>query len=240
MHQLGFPPPLHRTLLADVLRNLRADKNVVGILLVGSLARGTARQDSDIDLLVVHEHGERSADRRAYGSIVVETIARTADAWKAQFSPAKAGDESWGYAFLEGVILHDPNGVVAQLVGAAAEAHAVYRVPSEIAEHLATLWHHVLPKMRDVLRGGDSVEMGWSVAVMSHPLLQTLWAVNDLPLPSLDLGCLQRRLGDLTVPADVPQLVREMLQAPPQRALELQVSLLEAVAPLLEKQRASE
>jgi hypothetical protein len=236
MLYLDFPSPLHRVALADALRDLQAGDNVIGVILVGSLARGNARPDSDIDLIVVHERGERSGGRRAYGNIEVEFIARTAESWTEQFCPSAAGDESWGYAFLEGVILHDPRGIAAQLREQAGKSHAGYHVPGEIVEHFVSLWKHVLPKLRDVLRGGDNVEIGWSAAVMTHPVIQTLWAANDLPLPSLDIGCLQRRLDDITVPANAPQSVREMVQASPQRALELQVSLLEAVVPLLEDQ----
>lgn len=48
-----FPTPHHEVALEAVLATHRADASVLGVLLCGSLARGTARQDSDIDLLIV-------------------------------------------------------------------------------------------------------------------------------------------------------------------------------------------
>ena len=40
--------PEHRRVLAEILAELQADPGVQGVLLGGSLARGTARIDSDI------------------------------------------------------------------------------------------------------------------------------------------------------------------------------------------------
>jgi hypothetical protein len=54
----------------------------------------------------------------------------------------------WGYAFLDGVILHDPEGIVARLVSDAADIHERYRVPVAIKAHYGRLWSHVRPKMR--------------------------------------------------------------------------------------------
>ena len=234
-----FPTRLHDSTLMQVIGDFKLDANVLGVLLIGSLARGTARQDSDIDLILIHASGERVSDRRSDGPVVVEWNARTAEAWIKQFTPLRVGDESWGYAFLDGVILHDPRGVVAQLIEMAIKSHANYRVPREIVDHFIWLWNHVRPKMEAVLRCGDETEMGWSVAVMSHPVIQTLWAVNDLPLPSLDLGCLQRHLDDLAIPAEASDLIREMLQAPPEPALHLQLRILELAVPYLEQQNES-
>jgi hypothetical protein len=237
------PSPSHRAVIGDVLDGLGADRDVRGVLLCGSLARGTARPDSDVDLLVVLAAGTgdpgggdaKRFSRTRHGAIEVEQSGRTAEGWRRQFAPVRVGDESWGYAFLDGVILHDPYGEVAELVAAAAEAHARYRVPKETRAHFAWLWGHLRPKMEAVLRRGDPVEIGWAAAVMMGRLTDTLWAASGRPLPSRDLGTFQRHLGDLTVPPDAPALVRELLQAPPEAALRLQLRLLDAVFPHLQE-----
>jgi Nucleotidyltransferase domain len=117
-----FPTRLHEAVLEKVLAVHRADAGVLGVLLCGSLARGTAREDSDIDLLLVLADDEaKRSYRKHYGSIVVEQNARTPADWIQQFTPSRIRDESWGYAFLDGVILHDPHGEVARLAAAAAD-----------------------------------------------------------------------------------------------------------------------
>jgi hypothetical protein len=238
---IQFPTRLHQAALEEVLAERRADAGVLGVLLVGSLARGTARADSDIDLLIVlADEGAKRAYPRRYGEIAVEQGARTAAGWLQQFSPSRVGDESWGYAFLDGVILHDPHGAVARLVAAAAAAHAAYRVPGHIREHYAWLWDHVRPKMEAVLRGGDATEIGWAAAVMTKPVIETLWAINGRPLPSLDLGCFQRNLDDLAIPRQAPALVRDLFKAAPEECLRLHLRLLDLAMPYLRADEASE
>lgn len=240
MYELNLPTPLHASVLAEVVEELKSDDNVLGVLLIGSLARGTARPDSDIDLIVVQANGDRVIDRRSHGQLIVELSFRTPVEWEKQFTPTRVGDESWGYAFLDGVILHDPRGAVAKLIDRAAKAHAAYRVPKDIVDHFVWLWSHLRPKMEAVLQSRDGTEIGWSVAVLMHPVLQTVWAVNNLPLPSLDLGCVQRHLDDLTLPNGAPELIRTMLQEPPESALRLQLQILDSVTPLLQEQVSSQ
>jgi predicted nucleotidyltransferase len=213
---------------------LVADPDVIGVLLGGSLARGTARADSDLDVLVVTSGREGAAPWRTLSRPVpVDFVVRTAEEWQRHFTPDRIGDESWGYAFLDGVVLHDPDGVVARLVESAAEIHARYRVPASVKSHYLSLWRHVRPKMIAVLRRDDPVEIGWAAAAMIDDLVRTVWAANDLPNPSLDLGTFQRHLDDLTVPLGVPSRVRAILCASPVEALRLQLELVAELEPLL-------
>jgi hypothetical protein len=92
-------------------------------------------------------------------------------------------------------------------------------------------WAHLRPKMEKVLHEGNEIEIGWAVAVMTAPLTDTLWAINERPLPSRDLGSLQRHLDELRVPPGASQLVREMLQSAPREALQLQVRLVDLAMP---------
>lgn len=227
-----FPTQLHETVLTEVLEELTADDDVLGALLSGSLARGTARPDSDIDVNVV-ARANHSVRRRNFGPIVVEYGCRSPETWKEHFSPTRVGDESWAYAFVDGVILYDPAGIVAELIETAAVALKTYRTPHAIKEHYAWLWNHVRVKMEAVLAGGDATEVGWAAAVMTQYVIQSVWAVNKPPLPSLDLGCFQRHLDDLRLPADVAGLIRAMLAAPPAEALQIQLQIVDAVMPHL-------
>ncbi|WP_163509653.1 nucleotidyltransferase domain-containing protein [Fodinicola acaciae] len=214
----------HRVLVDQVVAELRCSPGVRAILLAGSLARGTARRDSDVDILVV---ADDAVPRRDDYPMPVDLLVRTADGWRQRFQPSGVGDESWGYAFLDAVILHDPHGIAAGLVADARRMHAEYRTPPAIKAHYRQFWQHVRPKMVATLRGGDPVEIGWSAAVMANELLRTAWAANDLPNPSLDLGTVQRHLDDLTQPADAPGRVRTLLSAPPAESLRLQLALLD-------------
>jgi len=231
---IRFPTERHRLALDDVLAELHADPNVLGVMVGGSLARGTARDDSDIDVMaVVKDQKATRSGRKYYGTILVEQGARTPEEWARHFSPARISDESWGYAFLDGVIVHDPHGAVAGLVTRATEAHATYRVPDAIKAHYAWHWSHALPKLRAVLHKQDPVEIGWAAAVMTNSVIETIWAINGRPLPSRDLGCLQRNLDELTTPARAADRIRDILRAAPEDALRLQLQLLDEAVPYL-------
>ena len=70
---------------------------MLGVLLAGSLARGTARADSDLDILVVTTKQGDDAPWRSVGRPVpVDLLVRTADQWRVRFAPDRVGDESWG------------------------------------------------------------------------------------------------------------------------------------------------
>lgn len=230
MTSVRFPSPLHREVLDEVLAELLADPGVLGVMLGGSLARGTARTDSDVDVLVVssEETGDASWRSRAR-RLPVDFLVHTADQWRVHFAPDRIGDESWGYAFFDGVVLYDPQGVLARLALDAVEIHARYRVPVPIKDHYAGLWGHLRPKMLAVLERDDPTEIGWAAAVLTNELVRTVWAANDLPNPSLDLGTFQRHLGDLTVPPDAADRLRAILRASPKQALQLQLELIAAV-----------
>lgn len=169
---------------------------------------------------------------------MVERGGRSSEEWIRHFSPTNVGDESWAYAFDDAVILHDPVGIAAELIKASREALASYHVPPGITSHFAWLWSHVRPKMEAVLRSGDRVEIGWAASVMTDSITQTLWAVNDLPLPSRDLGQFQRHLDELIIPSDAPAIVRRMLQAPPEECLRLQLQILDGATPHLPHQQS--
>lgn len=226
MTSIQFPTSLHREVLDQLLADLRADRGVRGVMLAGSLARGTARIDSDLDVLVVSAGETGDASWRRARPLPVDLLARTADQWRAHFAPDRVGDESWGYAFFDGVILYDPEGVLARLTADAAEIHARYRVPASIKAHYAWLWGHLRPKMLAVLEHDDPTEAGWAAATMTNELVRTAFAASDLPNPSLDLDTFQRHLDDLTVPLDAADRLRVILRAPPRQALRLQLELI--------------
>lgn len=231
---LRFPTPLHQRVLDEIIAELHEDADVCGIMVVGSVARGTARADSDLDLVIVATEDDRQPWQSRPHAVPVDFTVRTAGGWRENFTPNRIGDESWGYAFLDGVILHDPTGTVARLTADIPKIHARYRVPAHIKDHYARLWRHVRPKMQAVLQRDDPVEIGWAAAAMTNDLVRTVWAANDLPNPSLDLGTFHRHLGDLAIPAGVADQLRDILRTPPAEALRRQLDLITAIEPHLE------
>ena len=231
---IQYPTSLHRTVLSAVLTDAKADPDVCALVLAGSLARGTARADSDIDVLVVTSGQDTDSRwRSAARPLPVDVLARAASEWRTRFAPDRPGDESWGYAFLDSVVLHDPEGIAGRLIADAADIHRRYRVPAPVKVHYARLWYHVRPKMLAVLSRGEPTEIGWAAAAMTNDLFWTVWAANDLPNPSLDLGTAQRHLDDLTVPPGAAAELRAIVRTCPKESLQRQIGLIDLVLPLL-------
>jgi len=233
---IQYPTPLHRRVLSAIVADARADPGVRGLLLTGSLARGTARAGSDLDVLVVTS-GQAADDgwRSATRPLPVDFLVRTPGQWRARFAPDRPRDESWGHAFLDAVVLHDPEGIAARLIADAAGIHERYQVPAAVKAHYKRLWHHARPKMLAALSHGDPAEIGWASAAMTNDALRTARAASDLPNPSLDLGTVQRHLDDLTIPADAPAQIRAILRASPQESLQRQLDLIDAILPYLDE-----
>jgi len=58
-------PPVTAELLDEIVRRVLAAGNPTKIMLFGSRARGNARPDSDVDILVIEETDLRGAERDA-------------------------------------------------------------------------------------------------------------------------------------------------------------------------------
>lgn len=67
------------------VENLKADDNVLGVILFGSWARGNNRPDSDVDLIVILENGYQRAFENAYDQnfeIIYTTADLALEYWK--------------------------------------------------------------------------------------------------------------------------------------------------------------
>ena len=99
------------------IEELQRDPHVLGIILFGSWARGNNRPDSDVDLLVIVQHGFKRAveyrDSQAF-EMVYTTGQAALEYW--QSNPDEA-IELWSIAR----VLFDRDGTVARLRNAASE-----------------------------------------------------------------------------------------------------------------------
>ncbi|ABU58430.1 nucleotidyltransferase domain-containing protein [Roseiflexus castenholzii] len=67
-------PPVTDALLHEIVRRIRTVSNPIAIILFGSHARGDARPDSDLDILIIEEtslprHRRGAAYRRALAGV---------------------------------------------------------------------------------------------------------------------------------------------------------------------------
>lgn len=99
----------------------RTELDVVGIVVYGSVARGDARPDSDVDILLVYDDGSRAEEYvdttfGTDGSLVDPNAKRViSETWftRREFEGAAGADSQFlRNALGDGIVLYDPEGVI--------------------------------------------------------------------------------------------------------------------------------
>jgi predicted nucleotidyltransferase len=171
-------PTSHRPALDTVLPDLINEDGVIAIMLMGSLVRGDFLPSSDIDLLVVTEEeiGNR-LDHTIVSGIVVEIARHSHDDADERLSIRPYEP----YRYLDGAILHDPNGEQKVLAEKAKIKAMTYAMPTGEIE-LTTIWlRKIRGKLLSAIEAKDTVLMGYLATMTSAEILNDLFAVNGRP-----------------------------------------------------------
>lgn len=115
----------HKTLLTKLKRHLENDPKYLGLIIIGSLATGTARPDSDVDLCVIatdEEFATVSARKDYYfgntGAFEDDEIEIDGKIISMQFlrDAAEKGNEPTRESFRDAIVLFDHTGEMQKLV----------------------------------------------------------------------------------------------------------------------------
>lgn len=102
-----------KKVLNQVISEYESNENIIGLLLFGSLAKGTEHSRSDIDLMAITKESEDKTTNKLYGDIAVQTIWRSKEDFRlktskrTRFAPASKSykilidKESWIEEFLK-------------------------------------------------------------------------------------------------------------------------------------------
>lgn len=102
-----------KKVLNQVISEYESNENIIGLLLFGSLAKGTEHSRSDIDLMAITKESEDKTTNKLYGDIAVQTIWRSKEDFRlktskrTRFTPASKSykilidKESWIEEFLK-------------------------------------------------------------------------------------------------------------------------------------------
>ena len=169
---------VHRQILKRELSKAVAE-GVHGVLLCGSVARGTASPASDLDLQLSWPEARPFTVSESQG-VLIERHGRTL----AQESELIERADLHLYAWTEGRILHDPGGELARLQARAQTMLADYRTPEWEARALRHWLVSSLSKL-DSLQGG--LQAAFLVQTTLWKLAEGLCAVNNRPSPPFTL-----------------------------------------------------
>lgn len=108
-----------KKVLNQVILEYESNNNILGLLLFGSLAKGTEHSRSDIDLIAISKETEDKTTNKLYGDIAVQTIWRSKEDFRfktskrTRFTPASKNykvlidKESWIKEFLKSDIVQN-------------------------------------------------------------------------------------------------------------------------------------
>ena len=206
-----------------------AGGEILAVMLVGSVARGTARPDSDVDLLVVSPPDATvPARNRMVDGLLVEVIGKSQAEWEQRFGRAQP---MWLYPWLDAEPLHDHADIGAGLSALAQARYAQYRAPVELRQAFAAHWWHVRPKMAATLAAGDPEAVGYFAATIVDAVVQTMFVVHDRPLPPgsqrFDV------LNDLSLSPERRRLLARLCASDPPQRLSAAIELVDNMTPLL-------
>lgn len=195
----------HRRVVTALLAELQDHPAVLGVLLIGSLGRGTALPGSDVDLLVLLADGQgttRLFANHERHNILVEYHFRDDVAAREQL----VEHPTWCYAYMNSQLLLDTDGRLANLVTFAEQQFLVYRAPAQQKRRYAFMVDRTRHKLQAALDANDLLRAGGVASTYAGVILDGLWTAHDRP--RLGVSEMWVRLPDLT---DFPAALIEQL-----------------------------
>ncbi|MGH0431065.1 nucleotidyltransferase domain-containing protein [Bacillus hominis] len=171
----------HKKLLQTILNESLYMYKVNGLMIIGSIARGDAYPESDLDLYVLLENGQKKdfhSEMRE--GILIEY--KYVDFNQIQVNFKNNPMEL--YSFLEGEILIDKSGELKKLKEIAKNEFENYRVSSDKVKGISHWLHSSLIKIQSALKVNDELKASYIVHTSMWTLLEGIWAINNKPVPS--------------------------------------------------------
>ena len=164
-------------IIARETRRLQQDAAVLGVMLTGSFAGDYAAQNSDIDLYILGREDRFTADW-VDGVMVEISFATPASArTKLHSTPMEV------YRWQGAKILHDPQGLLAELAEEARQVYETYAPPEDLRQSIAHWLVSLELKLSAALAEGDMLKAGYLASTNAWKLLEAMWTVNRKPTP---------------------------------------------------------
>ena len=161
---------------------LRADKDIRGILVTGSLARGTETEYSDLDIIVISNKDE--VVEEVIDGVPVETHYNRAE----QVKKWLVADPPSCYLYTYGKIIFDQEGVVENLVNVARERLANYEVTDLRKAYLNHKLNALKEKLVASLNLNDDLKIHYLIYNNFKVIVESIYALNSLPVPPQGLS----------------------------------------------------
>ncbi|GHO46774.1 nucleotidyltransferase domain-containing protein [Ktedonospora formicarum] len=214
---------LYQTLIQELVEELSRQEEVIGILLTGSVARGDALLGSDLDMRFILTPGtKREFHRELRQGILIEQ--GYADVALAQ-SELEANPMEV-YAYLDGRILLDPHGVLADLREQAQRRFETYQISEPEKEKIISWLESAHFKIRVAENGNQLLKAAFVTGTVSWQIIEGLWAANNRPLPPN--GSIWSHVKDLSQgPVDIEERLECLFCGETRKRVRVALELLE-------------
>ncbi|KAA0765731.1 nucleotidyltransferase family protein [Bacillus sp. SH5-2] len=170
----------HKKLVQTIVAEIVSKEKVNGFMLIGSVARGDAYPESDLDFYILLEDGQKKKfHSETREDILVEY--KSADFIQIQVNFKNNPMEL--YSFLEGKILFDKSGELKKLKEIATYEFENYRVSSDKVKGISHWLHSSLIKIQSALKANDELKASYIVHTSTWTLVEGIWAINNKPVP---------------------------------------------------------
>ena len=168
-------------ILEKEIELLQQDKSIRGIMVIGSVAYGTATDDSDLDILVLCDKDEFVS--KYVDNILVEIHFQKHMTMKKRLesNPMEV------YKYIYSKIIFD-DGKLAQLLTDANEIYNNYQTPAKEKENIIYWLLSTKSKLLSSIKTNDTMRISYLVTTNTWKVLEGVWAINDKPIPPSSLA----------------------------------------------------
>ncbi|MBM0066783.1 nucleotidyltransferase family protein [Alkalicoccobacillus gibsonii] len=207
-HDLSFIQYQHHTkLIEEIIDEFSNKAEVIGILLIGSVARGDAYENSDLDLCILIE-GEMK--KKFICEERLDTVVEFKYATLNQIKLNLERNHMELYSFLDGKIMLDRQGTLENLIDIAQEKYASYRASRKKKDSISHWLTSSFIKINNAINTKDLKKAMFIVNTTTWTIYEGLWAVNDKPIPPVGAICFYFKELD-QLPNNINSLTNQML-----------------------------
>lgn len=180
-------------ILDKIVQELKADTTVSGVMVMGSVADGTANEFSDLDIMILCNRDKFEA--KFIDGILVEYIYMQYET--ALYKLNNINMEVYRYIYSK--VIYD-SGKLEELMTLALNRYNSYRISAEIKKELYYWLISLRIKLKSAIDKQDALRLNYLTSAGSLKLIEAIWAANNKPLPPS--GSLIKFLGELTLIPD--------------------------------------
>ncbi|MEY8749695.1 nucleotidyltransferase family protein [Alkalicoccobacillus gibsonii] len=197
----------HTKLIEEIIDEFSNKAEVIGILLIGSVARGDAHYNSDLDLYILID-GE--IKKKFICEERLDTLVEFKYATLNQIKLSLESNHMELYSFLDGKILLDRKGTLENLIDIAQEKYHSYKASREKKDSISHWLTSSLIKINNAFNSNDLKKALFIVNTTTWTIYEGLWAVNDKPIPPV--GAIFFYFKELDhLPHNINSLINQML-----------------------------